>query len=105
MQIKLECLLMVLLFCANLIFAIILHYVDPAYGLAHGIMELQANFKIGKKNSPGKNTLDYFGATSMTKKILVKLTVQVSKFKTFFFVSDTNENQARVFANGIVVRG
>ncbi len=41
----------------------------------------------------------------MTNKILVKLTVQVSMFKTFFFVSDTNENQARVFVNGIVVRG
>jgi hypothetical protein len=66
---------------------------------------LQANFRLAKKNSVGTNTLDYFVATSMTKKIFVKLTVQVSMFKTFFFVSHTDENQASVFANGIVVRG
>ncbi len=34
MQIMLECLLMVLLFQANLIFLIILHYGDPIYGIA-----------------------------------------------------------------------
>ncbi len=66
---------------------------------------LQANFRLAKKNSAGTNTLDYFVATSMMNNIFVKLTVQVSMFKTFFFVFDTNEDQARVFANGIVVRG
>ncbi len=39
----------------------------------------------------------------MTKKIFVKLTEQVSMFNFFFFFSDTNANQARVFVTGAFV--